>query len=69
MKPGRVVRLAERPAGAGSLSAAAEMADRFVIKLERSRSQTTAHEYIKTKNETVLDFARDKEAALRSVKE
>mmetsp|Transcript_18617 Transcript_18617/g.42386 ORF Transcript_18617/g.42386 Transcript_18617/m.42386 type:complete len:220 (-) Transcript_18617:286-945(-) len=45
------------------------MAGKFAIKLERSRSQTTADEYIKTKNETVLDFARDKEAALRSVRE
>ena len=45
------------------------MTDKFVVKLERTRSQVTAVEYVKTKNELVLDQARDKEVALSSVRE
>ena len=43
--------------------------DKFVVKLERTRSQVTAVEYVKTKNELVLDLARDKEVPLSSVRE
>ena len=40
-----------------------------VVKLERTRSQVTTVEYVKTKNELVLDQARDKEVTLSSVRE
>ena len=43
--------------------------DKFVVEIERTRSQVTAVEYVKTKNELVLDLARDKEVALSSVRE